>query len=185
MTDEKKKRSKQVHVKTKDLEPGLDVKADLAEETADLQEEIGSLQNQCKEYFEGWQRERADFLNYKKRIEREQAQLHEVVAGNTIKKFLAVLDDMDRALRNRPADAEQQEWWSGIELIYRKLQNILEAEGIEPVATQNDDFDPNRHEAISHEDHPQVESGKVIEVLQQGYRIGDRLIRPALVRVAR
>lgn len=185
MTDEKKKRSKQVHVKTKDHEPDAVEGAGLTEEAGALQEEVSNLQNQCKEFFEGWQRERADFLNYKKRVEREQAQLHEVVVGNTIKKFLAVLDDMDRALRNRPADAEQQEWWSGIELIYRKLQNILEAEGIEPVATQNDDFDPSRHEAISHEDHPQVESGKVIEVLQQGYRIGDRLIRPALVRVAR
>ncbi len=155
------------------------------EEILTLQQELETAQNQCKEYFEGWQRERADFMNYKKRIERDQTQLHQVITANVIKKFLVVLDDMERAIRNRPADADQQEWWSGMELIYRKLQSILEAEGVQPLASAQDEFDPNLHEAISHEDHQQVGSGQIIEVVQQGYRIGDRIVRPALVRVAR
>ena len=149
-----------------------------------LQQELQNAQNQCKEYFEGWQRERADFINYKKRVERDQAQLHQVITANIIKKFLVVLDDMERAIRNRPADAEQQEWWNGVDLIYRKLQSILEAEGIQPIAAAGDPFDPNLHEAISHEENGEVQSGHIIEVAQQGYRLGDRIVRPALVRVA-
>lgn len=149
-----------------------------------LQQELQNAQTQCKEYFEGWQRERADFMNYKKRVERDQAQLHQVITANIIKKFLVVLDDMERAIRNRPADAEQQEWWNGVDLIYRKLQSILEAEGIQPIAAAGDPFDPNLHEAISHEENGEVQSGHIIEVVQQGYRLGDRIVRPALVRVA-
>lgn len=149
-----------------------------------LQQELQNAQNQCKEYFEGWQRERADFMNYKKRVERDQAQLHQIITANIIKKFLVVLDDMERAIKNRPTDAEQQEWWNGVDLIYRKLQSILEAEGIQPIAASGDLFDPNLHEAISHEEHQEVQSGHIIEVVQQGYRLGDRVVRPALVRVA-
>ncbi len=150
-----------------------------------LKNELTEAQGKCKEYFEGWQRERADFVNYKKRVERDQTQLHQVITANIIKKFLTVQDDMIRAIKNKPEGVEANEWWSGVELITRKLQGILDAEGVQPIARENDDFDPNRHEAISHEDHPEIESGKVIEVVQQGYAIGDRIIRPALVRVAR
>lgn len=156
-----------------------------AAELTALREELETVRSQGKEFHEGWQRERADFINYKKRIERDQQQLHQVITGNIIKKFIAVQDDMDRAMRNRPDGMENQEWWAGLELITRKLQSILDAEGVKPVAAPNDDFDPNRHEAISHEDCENVESGKIIEVVQQGYAIGDRVIRPAMVRVAR
>lgn len=200
MTEEKRKRSRHTESaqagaenQPQPVSPAMEQEQRVDEETAAqgeeilavLQQELETAQSQCKEYFEGWQRERADFMNYKKRIERDQAQLHQVVAANVIKKFLVVLDDMDRAIRNRPAGAEQQEWWSGLELIYRKLQSILEAEGVQPLAAAQDEFDPNLHEAISHEDHEVVGSGQIIEVVQQGYRIGDRIVRPALVRVAR
>ena len=156
-----------------------------AEEVESLKTELSEAQSKCKEYFEGWQRERADFVNYKKRVDRDQTQLHQVITANIIKKFLTIQDDMARAIKNKPDGVEANEWWSGVELIFRKLQGILEAEGVQPIAHDNDDFDPNRHEAISHEDHPDIESGKVIEVVQQGYAIGDRVIRPAMVRVAR
>jgi molecular chaperone GrpE len=92
---------------------------------------------------------------------------------------------MERALANRPAGAELQEWWNGVELIYRKLNSILEAEGVQVIPAEGQMFDPTLHEAITHEDNGDVESGKIIAVVQKGYRIGDRIIRPALVRVAR
>ncbi len=157
-----------------------------AEQTsvADLEKELAAVQDQCKEFSDGWQRERADFLNYRKRIEREQAQLHQVITGNIIKKYLSVIDDMERALANRPASAENEEWWAGIELIYRKLKSILEAEGVAEIPAEGEVFDPAVHEAITHEESDKVESGKVIAVVQKGYRLGDRIIRPALVRVA-
>jgi len=199
MTEEKKKRTRHDHSSAEESAQTAPPAAETAEQEptppndavslmedtiTGLQQELQNAQNQCKEYFEGWQRERADFMNYKKRVERDQAQLHQVITANIIKKFLVVLDDMERAIKNRPADAEQQEWWNGVDLIYRKLQSILEAEGIQPIAAAGDLFDPNLHEAISHEESGEVQSGHIIEVVQQGYRLGDRVVRPALVRVA-
>ncbi len=151
----------------------------------ELKSKLETAHKQSKEYFEGWQRERADFLNYKKRVERDQMNLHQVVTANIVKKFLAVLDDMELAVKNRPADATDQNWWNGVELINRKLQGILEAEGIVRIPAENEFFDPSRHEAISHEENPEYQSGQVIEVVKQGYTLGDRIIRPAMVRVAR
>ena len=154
------------------------------QEYSALKEELDKTQKQSKDFFEGWQRERADFSNYKKRIEREQSQLSQNLSGNIIKKYLVVLDDLDRALKIRLAEGDGAGWADGIELIYRKLQKILEAEGVMRMPAENEMFDPTRHEAISHEDSPNHKSGEIIEVVQQGYLIGDRVLRPALVRVA-
>jgi molecular chaperone GrpE len=155
------------------------------QEYSALQEELDKIQKQSKDYFEGWQRERADFSNYKKRIDREQSQLSQNLSGNILKKYLVVLDDLDRALKTRPTEGDGAGWADGIELIYRKLQKILEAEGVIRMPAENETFDPIRHEAISHEDNQDHKSGEIIEVVQQGYLIGDRVLRPALVRVAR
>lgn len=149
-----------------------------------LKQELERAQQSEKAYFEGWQRERADFINYRKRIEREQSQLAETIAANILKKYLVIVDDLERALKNRPANVDAQ-WLEGIELIYKKLMGILEAEGVKRIPAEGAMFDPNLHEAISHEESPDHESGQIIEVVQQGYTIGDRVLRPALVRVAR
>lgn len=149
-----------------------------------LQAELAELRQQSKEYLEGWGRERADLRNFKQRIEREQSAQNQVVTANVVKKYLVILDDLQRALVNAPQAGEAAEWARGIELIVRKLQAILEAEGVQPIPASGE-FDPALHEAITHEDHPKLKSGQIIEVVQQGYRIGDRIIRPALVRVAR
>src|SRR5271169_6718910 len=94
------------------------------QEYSALQEELDKIQKQSKDYFEGWQRERADFSNYKKRIDREQSQLSQNLSGNILKKYLVVLDDLDRALRTRPTEGDGASWADGVELIYRKLQKI-------------------------------------------------------------
>lgn len=156
-----------------------------AEELQKLQTELEKSLAQAAENFEGWQRERADFINYKKRIERDQAQSLQNITGNLVKRYLVVLDDLERALKNRPQGGEAAAWANGIELIFRKLQGILEAEGVQPIPAEGAQFDPNIHEAISHETSDGHESGQVIEVIQQGYTLGDRVLRPALVRVAR
>lgn len=154
------------------------------EEFTALESERDQARQQAKESFDGWQRERADFLNYKRRIERDQAQMEENAAARIIKKYLAVLDDIERALKTRPTEGAGAAWAEGVELIARKLQTILDNEGVKPVAADGQ-FDPNLHEAVTFEDHPERKSGEIIEVLQQGYKIGDRVIRPAQVRVAR
>jgi len=131
---------------------------------------------------DGWQRAQADFINYKSRVQRDQELMKSVMKGDIIKKFLPVLDDLERALQNRPADSGS--WIGGIELIHKKLQSILESEGVTRIEAEGQLFDPNFHEAISHEPNETVESGHVIAVVQNGYMLGDHVIRPALVRVA-
>jgi molecular chaperone GrpE len=150
-----------------------------------LQAELEKSKDQAQENLEGWQRERADFQNFRKRIERDQEISKQMITTNVIKRFLPIIDDMDRALKNCPTCEEAVAWTDGIELIHRKLQTILESESVVEIEAEGQFFDPQFHEAISHEDSNDLESGKIIEVIQKGYMIGDRVIRPALVRVAR
>jgi molecular chaperone GrpE len=147
--------------------------------------EIDDLKRQSSDNFEGWQRERADFQNYRKRVERDQETMRQSITGSVIKKYLAVVDDLARALKTRPTEGPAASWAEGVELTYHKLEGIMESEGVQRIPAENEMFDPNRHEAITHEDSPDHQSGQIIEVVQQGYTIGDRVLRPALVRVAR
>lgn len=156
-----------------------------AEELDDLKTRLEEAQAKADEYLDGWQRARAEFANYKKRIDRDQAQVYQNAAGNVIKRFLDILDDLERALKNCPTSGEGAEWAAGIDLIYRKFLTALEAEGVKPMEAEGQVFDPNIHEAISHEDCNDVDSGQVIEVVKQGYRMGDHVLRPATVRVAK
>ena len=155
------------------------------EEYAALQSDLEQARQRAQDYFDGWQRERADFSNYKKRQERELELLSVNFSANFIKKFLVIQDDLERAIKTCPTQGEGATWAEGIALITRKLNNILDKEGVKPIPNDIKTFDPTLHEAITHEDSPNHESGQVIEVVQQGYMIGDRVLRPALVRVAR
>lgn len=163
--------------------PAADVT--LSQEYNALAEELQQAQGKAKEFFDGWQRERADFANYKRRVERDQQLVTQSIKGDIIKRYLTVLDDLERAMKTRPTEGPATSWADGIELVQRKLQNILEAEGVQRIPAETEEFNPNRHEAITHEDSPDHTSGQIIEVVQQGYMLGDRVLRPALVRVAR
>ncbi len=155
------------------------------DEYSAMQAEKEKAEKECRDYLDGWQRERAEFQNYRRRVERDQAQDKLNITGQVIKKYLVILDDLERALKSRPTQGEGAAWSEGVELIYRKLQTILENEGVERIPAETQVFDPTIHEALTHEDSPDHESGQVIEVVQQGYKIGDRVLRPALVRVAK
>ena len=149
-----------------------------------LRDELDALQQQSADYLDGWQRERAEFANYKKRMERERQQLQNNIAGNIIRKYLEILDDLERVLQNQPADDDGASWVEGIELVYRKFLSALEAEGVVPMEVAGQQFDPNLHEAISQEPSEDLESGQIIDVVRNGYLIGERVLRPATVRVA-
>ena len=155
--------------------------AQLAAEIEALKKQLDAAQAQASEYKDSWLRSQAEFQNYKKRLERDNELMHASMKGDIIKKVLPALDDLERAIQNRPAD---NGWANGIELIARKLQNLLEAEGVKRIEAEGLEFNPNFHEAISHEPNDQVESGHVIAVVQNGYMLGERVLRPALVRVA-
>jgi molecular chaperone GrpE len=161
------------------------VEAEPPDPVSILKNELAETQAKANEYLDGWQRARADFSNYKKRVEREQSQIYQNAAGSILKRYLGIVDDLERALKNRPQDGDGAAWAEGIELIYRKLLSILESEGIQPMEAEGQPFDPNLHEAIMSEESDEHESGQIIEVLQQGYTLGDKVLRPAMVRVAR
>ena len=155
------------------------------QELETLKQELEACHVKSEEYLDGWQRARAEFANYKKRVEREHAQIYQTTSGTIIKHYLEVLDDLERALKNRPQQGSGATWAEGIELVYRKLLSILESEGVAVMKAEGQQFDPNLHEAITSEDNDHYKSGQIIEVLKQGYTLGDRVLRPALVRVAR
>jgi molecular chaperone GrpE len=157
----------------------------LSKDVESLNSELESTHAKMDEYLQGWHRALADFSNYKRRVERDQAAANQAAAGNIIKRYLDVVDDLDRALKNRPQDGEGASWANGIELIYRKLLTILDAEGVKVIEAEGEEFDPALHEAISMETSSEVSSGYVIGVIQQGYTLGDKVLRPARVRVAR
>jgi len=148
---------------------------------ADLQKQLSEAQSQAAEYKDGWQRSVADFQNYRRRVEAGQAETYQMAVGSIIKRYLPVLDDMERATESRPVDLA---WADGVELICRKLQSILEAEGLKRIEAAGQKFDPNFHEAISQEPAEGVESGIVLAVIRNGYMLGEHVIRPAMVRVA-
>jgi len=152
---------------------------------AALQKELEAAAAQAAEYLDGWQRARAEFANYKKRVEKEQAEAYQNAAGRIIARYLDVLDDFDRAMKDQPTEGEGTQWAAGVSLIYRKFKNTLDAEGLTRIEAEGQAFDPTLHEAVMHEDSDNHASGHVIEVLRQGYKLGDRVIRPALVRVAK
>lgn len=151
-----------------------------AEEFAAVQEALAAAQSELANKQDELLRSLAEFSNFKKRIERDQAASYQVMKGEMIKRFLPVLDDLTRALQDAPEDS----WVEGVQLIHRKLESILEAEGVTRIEADGAEFDPNFHEAIAQVSSDEHESGHIVEVLQQGYMLGERVIRPTLVRVA-
>ncbi len=151
-----------------------------------LQNEMAELQSEIEKLKDGWQRERADFTNYKKRVRKDAVRSQQDALITVLKAFLSVSDDLERALKNKPEDGSVKDWVNGINLIQQKLLNQLKNQGVVRMAVEpGDDFDPNVHEAITQEEHDEFKDGQIIEVVQPGYRIEERVIRPAMVRVAR
>jgi molecular chaperone GrpE len=184
---EEKEREKEDQSQANGDEPAV------GDELAALRKELEAAKAKSAEYLDGWQRARADFTNYKRRIEKEQTEAYQNATARVIGRFADVLDDFNRAVQDKPvpsadsaADAVAlSQWAAGVALIQRKLENILEAEGVERIKAEGQTFDPALHEAVTHEDSADYQTGQVIGVLRQGYRIGDKIIRPALVRVAK
>jgi molecular chaperone GrpE len=146
-----------------------------------LQKQLEEAEAKAAENLDGWQRAQAEFVNYKNRVQRDREMDYASMKGDIIKKMLPVLDDLERSLAHRP---EGDSWADGMELIARKFQSVLEAEGVKRIEAAGQEFDPNFHEAISSEPSEEVESGHIIDVVQNGYMLGERVIRPAMVRVA-
>jgi len=161
------------------------IEAPDASEEEPLEEQIKRLKAEAEEYLDGWQRARAEFANFKKRTQRENEHSRTRIACEIITHFLGVQDDIERALRKAPEGDDFQEWTLGIELIHQKLQALLEAEGVEIIEAKGERFDPTFHEAVSFEESDDHEEGSIIDITQRGYKLGERVLRPAMVRVAK
>lgn len=167
-----------------DISEDQEVDPELEEQVTALQTALEEMDDKAEEYLDGWQRARAEFSNYKKRVLRENMDIRQVARGEVIKLYLDIADDLERALQEKPETGDSETWAEGIEIIFQKLRARLESEGIKPMKAMGEDFDPNIHEALMKEESEEFESGKIIEVMQEGYWIGDKVLRPALVRVA-
>jgi molecular chaperone GrpE len=156
---------------------------ELAERVEQLERELEETRRSDAEHRSNWHRAAADFANYKRRTDEERATLGQFSNAVLISKLLGVLDDFDRALDNVPPDAHES-WVDGVRLVERKLRNVLESEGVTPIEAVGQPFDPNLHEAVVHEETADHPDNHVIDEVQRGYRLHDRVIRPSLVRVA-
>lgn len=148
------------------------------------QDQLAELKAESDRNLAGWQRTLAEFQNYKRRVERENAEVHTRTTIETIRSILPIIDDFERAVSSVPEDLVNHPWINGITLIQDKFKKLLDEYDIDVLDPVGLPFDPNHHQAISKDDHDEVESDHVIETLQKGYISGSYLLRPALVRVA-
>jgi molecular chaperone GrpE len=149
-----------------------------------VQQELESLRGKVDAYLDLAQRTQADFANYKKRIERERESDVEIARATIVRSLLSILDDFDRAVSVAPAPTEGS-FSEGVQLIHRKLQQWLDAHNVHKVDQVGEVFDPARHEAVAYEERPGFAEGQVASVMGAGYVMGDRVLRPAQVTVAR
>jgi molecular chaperone GrpE len=154
-------------------------------EQPDRAAEVSELQKQRDDYYDRLLRKTAEFDNYRKRTERERLQLSEAAAADLIEELLPLVDDMERALKadagSEGADAIRR----GVELIHKQLLETLRKRGVRPIESLGADFDPHFHQAVAHEPVEGRREGEVIEEFRRGYMLGDRLLRPAMVKVAK
>lgn len=151
--------------------------------------ELKRLEAEVKDLRDGLARRQADFENYRKRIERERAGTHDRVVADIAAKLLPVLDNLKRALETEASieAAESDEFrhfLSGVDLIYKQLAGLLDSLGVKPVRAEGEQFDPHLHEAVVTEPTDEYEPDMVMQEIVRGYTLGDRLIRPALVKVS-
>jgi molecular chaperone GrpE len=148
---------------------------------------VGSdeVRRQRDEYYDLLLRKTAEFDNYRKRTDRERLALAESAASDLIKELLPLVDDMERALKaDAPADSAES-YRRGVELIYRRLMDILRKRGVTPIEALGADFDPYYHQAVAHDPADGHRDGEIIEEFRRGYMLGERLLRPAMVKVAK
>jgi molecular chaperone GrpE len=154
-------------------------------------EAVAAAQKERDAYKEQFLRAVADFDNYRKRIERERRELSEYAAADVLLDLLPIIDNFERALSafalsasaDRQADIEA--FRQGVELIHKQMLDLLRKRGVTRIDALGADFDPNVHQAVIHEPSDEHREGEVMEELQRGYKLGDRLLRPSMVKVAK
>jgi molecular chaperone GrpE len=151
--------------------------------------ELKRLEGEAKDLRDSLARRQADFENYRKRMERERTETYNRVVVDIAAKLLPVLDNLKRALETEASveaseSDEFRHFLSGVDLIYKQLNGVLDALGVKPVAAEGEMFDPHVHEAVVTEETDDYEPDTVMQEIVRGFKVGDKLIRPSLVKVA-
>jgi molecular chaperone GrpE len=150
----------------------------------DAPPDVTDLQRERDDYYDRLLRKTAEFDNYRRRVERERREQADQAVVDLLQELLLVVDDFDRALTVESGDGAGA-YRKGVEMIHAKLHDLLRKNGVQPFDALGADFDPKLHQAVVHESSPDHREGEVIDVLQKGYMMGDRLLRPAMVKVAK
>jgi molecular chaperone GrpE len=145
---------------------------------------LAAARRERDEFYDRLLRKTAEFDNYRKRVDRERRESAQYAAGDLLESLLPIVDDFERALRVE-AGPDAAAYRQGVELIYKHLQDLLARRGVTPIDTVGLQFDPHVHQAITYESSPGHAEGEVIEEVRRGYKLGDRLLRPAMVKVAK
>ena len=153
------------------------------EETTLSQETFEEALREKEQFRSIAQRAQADLVNYRQRASQELEESRRTVQFGILSRFLGVADDLSRAIDNLPDDADET-WIEGISLVARNLSNSLEIEGVQKIEAIGEQFDPYQHEAIMYEERCDEEEGTIVSVIQDGYKLNDRILRPAQVVVA-
>lgn len=165
---------------------GKEEEVDQLEESSkslDLQEKVKDLECKIQEKEQSFLRLQADFDNYKKRVAKEKTDLYKFAAEKLVCELLAVLDNFERALLSIKEEEKNDEYVKGVEMVFHQLVEVLKKEGVEEIIALGEAFDPNLHHAVGQEKKEGYEDNTIIDVLQKGYKLKDKVIRPSMVRV--
>ena len=174
--------------KTSDSQSSAQAAEDAGEEqnvVADAIAPLEKAEQQRDEYYDLLVRKTAEFDNFRKRTERERQTLADAAAASLITELLPLVDDLERALQVEAGDEGANSYRRGVELIHKQILDVLRKRGVRPIDALGADFDPYYHQAVSHEPVAGRRDGEIIEEFRRGYMLGDRLLRPAMVKVAK
>lgn len=166
--------------------PAAEAVEDHEQQSAELQQQLELARQEAAENKDNWLRAVAELSNFRRRQEEQLKLQRDRIKGEVLQGVLSALDDMDLAFQNVPEELNGQlvGWVEGFRLVQRKLDKILDEQSVAPISTEGE-FDPNFHEAVSYEELEGHSEGEIIAEVRKGYRIGNRVVRPALVRVAK
>jgi len=165
-------------------EPAQEGEGAVADDLETLCQQLEEVRAKEAEYLDGWQRARAELSNARKRFQREQQGAYANARADMLVRLLPIIDDFERAFADLPDELSDHTWVQGIKLVQQKAQGILTQEGVEPIEAAGQEFDPVWHQAVTHEPSDEVPEGQVIAEMQKGYSMGDRVLRPSMVRVS-
>jgi molecular chaperone GrpE len=143
------------------------------------------VQRQRDDYYDRLLRKTAEFDNYRKRVDRDRQSMSDTVTADVVRDLLPLVDDLERALRAESGSEGAEAYRRGVELIHRQLLEILKKRGVSAIEALGTDFDPHYHQAVAYDHAEGRRDGEVIEEFARGYMLGDRLLRPAMVKVAK